>query len=405
MVFKKPITEQFVPLLYFIAVVYTVLNLGGGFLEIPGIFFLGVFISTVIYFFLRTLPLPLDRKSMLGILFITPLIFINCSLSIELINTSLYWALWLMFIVSLLKVIQRFSQNDLENIFNHIPYILLTASLILYIILFPYLGGSLPTKNSLGLLAGGTLIAALSIKKTKLRVSVICLALFILFESDSRSSLVFAIGITALYLLSSVRSKNAPIFMLGIVLLLIFQGNLYRLLEEKMLAKELYATNLSEAIESAQKERTDLLTSGWKIYLERPIMGYGLKTKYYEGRLEVAPGVFVHVHNGYLSTLIETGVIISFFVFLLLIKLLYKIGRQLLLLPKSYDKIWLYFILFGLIRAYGENYLFFNIGNIFSIFFVFLCALLLAQSRLKLVLPRGQILPLKKRSDKVETSF
>ncbi|MCP9236774.1 O-antigen ligase [Lewinella sp. JB7] len=383
---SKAIERQLVGLFYGVAVIYTIVNLGGTFIGIPGVVFLAIFGVTVVYLYWQTFARTLSKNIASLLTFSIPLFVLNVSFSIEPINTGVYWVLWLMFLIALIKIIQRLNQADLNRILRHVPYMLLVASVVLYIVLFPYLTYSLPTKNSLGLFAGATLISAMSIQSLARKGLVGSVALFILIASDSRSSLVFAIGIVVIYLVSIARMKYGLVYMLAIVLLLIFEQPLYTFFEDKMLKKELYATNLDQAIESAQKERTDLLIAGWELFKERPIEGFGLKTKYYEGRLALTPGAYVHVHNGYLGTLIETGLLISFLVVLFIIKILLKTVRLIVVAPKRYDKIWLFFILFGFIRAYGENYLFFNIGNIFSIVFVFFClVLLLGGSRLSLL--------------------
>lgn len=152
-----------------------------------------------------------------------------------------------------------------------------------------------------------------------------------------------------------------------------------------MLKKEAYASNLQEAIMFAHGERSDLLELGWEVFQEKPFLGFGLKSKYYEGRISLLEGNSTHVHNGYLGTLIETGVLISFFILIFLLRLIIKTWRGILLNRRgNYDNIWFFFLLFGLIRAYGENYLFFNLGNIFSIIFLFLSIVLVFGSNLKL---------------------
>jgi len=381
MFFKKKFTSTITPFFYYIASVYTILNLGGSLLEIPSTVFLGVFFVTVVYSFFKTLTIPLGKKGQLQFIVCLPLIIANCFYSIDFFNSTIYWLLWLMFITTLIKVSKTITQAELAHLTKHIPYILLTASILLYIIMLPHFGRSFSTKNSLGLLAGGTLIAALSIHETWRKWLVIGIAFFILAQSDSRSSLAFGVGIAALYFVYSVNSKNSPLYALGIIIILFFQGDIYAFAEQKMLKKELYASNLAEAVESAQKERTDLLLVGWELFKERPYIGFGLKSKYQEGRIKGD----IHVHNGYLSTLIETGLIISFLVIIVLIKLFSRLVQEVLAKGGDNNSVWLFFIGYGLIRSYGENYLFFNIGNIFSILFLFFCILILNDASVRLI--------------------
>lgn len=307
-------------------------------------------------------------------------------MSIDTFNSMAYWVLWLMFAVGLIKIIKVIDQSQLEYILKHIPYIMLLASVTLYVLLFPYLNYSLPTKNSLGLISGGSLIAAMSIKNKKYKLASILISLTILIQSDSRSSLVFALGILLLHLAVGMNKKTLPLLLLVIIGFVGAFGSLYNWLEQKMLKKDVYATNLQEAIASAQAGRVDLLNIGWTLFKERPVVGFGLKSKYYEGRINIAEGKDIHVHNGYLGTLIETGILISFFVLLYVLSMLGSIIRAVLFMPRRLDKIWIFFILFGLARAYGENYLVFNIGNIFSIVFLFLGIILVFSRRTSLLI-------------------
>jgi len=386
MISQANLTKFTVKLFYFIAVAYTVINLGGPFYGIPSALFLALFTVTVSILFFKTFSISLGKKTIFALVCFMPLILLNSLMSIEVFNSVVYWFLWLMFIIGLLKVIRNIDQEHLEFILKHIPYILLLASVTLYVLLFPYMKYSLPTKNSLGLFAGGTLIAAMSIKESKYKWPSVLISLIILIESDSRSSLVYSVGITLMYIMASLRKKKLPIFMFGAIIFFISFGFLYDWFEQRMLEKEPYATNLQEAVTAAQNERTDLLEMGWELFKERPLIGFGLKSKYYEGRIAVGNGPGIHVHNGYLSTLIETGILISAFVLLYVLSMFRKIIRALLFMPKRLDKVWIFFLLFGLARAYGENYLVFNIGNIFSILFLFLGVTLLFSKKTSLLL-------------------
>lgn len=374
-----------VKLFYFIAIAYTSINLGGPYYDVPSIAFPLIFLSTVFILFFRLFKLSLNQKTKVALVFLMPLIVANGLMSIEVFNSFVYWGLWLMFTVGLLKIVRVIGQKEIEYILKHIPYILLLASIILYIMLIPYLQYSIPTKNSLGLISGGSLIAAMSINDMRYRWGAILISFTILFQSDSRSSLVFALGILFLYILLGMNKKTFPLLVLVIVGFIGSFGYLYNLLEQKMLKKEQYATNLQEAVTSAQKERTDLLIIGWELFKERPLIGFGLKSKYYEGRINAGGGKDIHVHNGYLGTLIETGVLISFLVLFYVLTLFSKIIKAILFISKRSEKIWIFFVSFGLIRAYGENYLIFNIGNIFSILFLFLGLVIVFERRISLV--------------------
>lgn len=364
-------------LLYLISVLFVVLNLGSSYLGIPPTLFVAFLTLTIVMFFFNTFKTPLNGKILSIIIFLSPLILLNILNSIEIQTSIVYWALWLMLIISLSKVIQKMTQDKFNQLLKHIPFILLSSIITLYLILLPHLHRGLTTKNSLGLLAGATFIASLSIKHKIWRFVTLIVSLFITLESDSRSSLVFAVGIVAIYLLTNIKIKYSGIYILIVIASMSFQNEIYSYLEEKMTKKTYRSKNINDALTTAYDERQHLVEIGWDLFSKRPLIGYGLKTKYYEGQISLETGSSIHVHNGYVGTLLEVGVFISLFVFLFVISVFFNALRVLKSHKNPEIKIWIFFILFGFARAYGENYLFFNIGNIFSILFIFLCMVMI----------------------------
>jgi len=365
--------------LYVIAVLYTVFNLGSEYLGIPGLFYQGIFTSTVLVSFLYTIKWSLHKKTAIQILCILPLIGFNIYWSIDIKDSALYWFFWLLFLISLLKIVQQITPAQFDILLKHVPYVLLCTSILLLVFSWPRINESLPTKNSLGILSGASFIASTSIKKKNLGLLIAVLSLWVLNKSDSRSSMAFALAIVSLQQLMNFHVKHLGVYIIGLVLVVAFRQNIFNFIEDKMLKKEFFATNLKEAIESAQSERTMLLQEGWKIFKERPITGYGLKTDYQKGRLSIVEGHFTGVHNGYLETLIEVGLFLSIFIGFIVLKVLYEILKH---IREQKNNTWYMFLLFGLIRAYGESYLYFNIGNMFSIIFIFLTIVLIKRPEL-----------------------
>jgi len=359
---------------YFIAFVFTVLNLGGKYIGIPPSVYLIVFPLTVFFIFIKTLRFPLAKKKTMYFIFFLPLVISNCIVSIDFFNTGIYWFFWLLFLSSLLKIIDNLHVEQFRALVQHLPYIFLSAAVPLYFILFPYLSTSLPTKNSLGILASAVVISSLSIAKSQKKIAVLLIGFWILNASESRSSLFFTLLVIGLYHIRYFKIRYVILYLLLILVGAFYQSELYHFVEEKMLKKEYYATNLNDAIAAAQEERFNLLIEGWKLYQERPFLGFGLKTNYFEGRLSIVEGVYTGVHNGYMETLLETGFFVGFVV---LIFVLLTLTKTLKLLILGYNNVWLYFLVFGFFRAYGESYLYFNIGNIFSILFLFFSLLII----------------------------
>lgn len=371
-------------LLYFISLVFTVTNLGGPYIGIPNLIFRLVFVGTIFWLFLTTQLIYSNRNEIILLVIFIPFVFLNSFFSINSFDSAFYWTFWLMFIFSIAKLIRIEEDNAIKRFFQNLPYILFTATLILYLILLPYIGRGLPTMNSLGIISGSSLIAALNIRNIFHRWGIFSFSLFVLAVSNSRSSLAFAIFIIILYFLSTISLKKSPLLFISILLILFFQNNIYDILEEKMTSKEYNISTLDGAIESAYGVRAQLILQGIEVFKESPILGHGLKSKYYIGKVFDVPGNYVHVHNGYLGTLIESGLIISIILLIFIFIIIKRILTAIILHPNRVNKVWVALIFFGFIRAYGENYLFFNIGNIFSISFIILCMIIVIKPKLVL---------------------
>jgi O-antigen ligase len=367
--------------LYAIGILYPILNLGGSYIGIPGVVFQVVFVTFVLVAFFYTIRWDAPPQVLIIFFVALPFIGFNIYYSIDFMGSLLYWMLWLCFIFAIFKTIKVMHPADFRALMSHVPFMLLTTSLVLFAVLFSRINESLPTKNSLGILSAAALISCLVIENKSVKLVCIIISLVILNMSDSRSSFFFALAVIGFYQVLKFSSKHIGLYIISLLLLSFSFSTIFEFVEQKMVQKEYQATNLQDAISSASRERTLLLEKGWEVFLDRPMFGYGIKTKYQEGRISIVKGHDMGVHNGYLGALIEVGLFLSLFIVLGLIKIL---SRSFKIIINKKANIWVMLVLFGLIRAYGENYLFFNLGNLFSIIFILLCAILLSRPNLLL---------------------
>ena len=355
---------------YFVAVFFTISNLGGVFLNIPNfVFYSGFGISTV-WLFWKLIGIGLPRRVKLLIIVIFPLAFFNIVLSIEPYTSAIYWISTLSIYVSFSKIILKLTRYELELLESEMPRMLAIASLLLLIIIYPHINEGLTTKNSLGMFAGGLTLLSLGIANFFFRFISVLLGLSLAIISDSRSALVYAVILLLLYYLSRIRRFSAAQILIILLTVVCTFGYVTSFLGNKILEKEAGALTASTALELAFQERNDLLVAGWKLFVNRPFFGFGLSAPY-ENLLNLGLEKEYHVHNGYLATLIEVGLVISVIMFYLLFRSLKNILANVRLSHFRISHIES-FLLFGYFRAYGESYLFFNIGNLFSLLFVFL---------------------------------
>lgn len=366
---KNNIYQSFKLYLYFIALAFTIANLGGKFLGIPSVVFLILFAGSTFWLFFKVLYTPLDRRSTYFLILLFFSGVFNVIYSIDPWHTMLYWFLYMLLLVSFLKVILKLDRNSFVDLLKTLPVLFFLASTLLYLILFNNLDQEVSTKNSLGMFSGALVLTSLNINSNKRRLFLVLIGFFILFESDSRSAIVYTIMIAFLYVLSIIKSLKIYQIFLLVLSGLIFSGAVIKIVSSKIVAKDIRAVNSSDALNTAIDERQLLLEHGWALFLEKPFFGYGLDAEYETLMYDSSQGL--HVHNGYLETLIQAGLVISIPLFWLILNFMITLARN---WASNGIKMNTYvlLILFGFGRAYGESYLFFNIGNLFSVVFIFL---------------------------------
>jgi O-antigen ligase len=367
-IFKKVLN-----VLWFLAIIFPIFNLGAWFIGIPKFLFNILFPGTVLYLFFVLRNLSNSNKIKDVFKLALPFIFINCLISISPNSTLAYWPIYILLVSSIDKIITNISAKQFEDLKNMIPHFFAITSVITYIILFPYINSGLSTKQSLGMISGAWLITSVYAKKFKL--IYIVLSCFILLESDSRGSIAFAFIVIFIYLLTQIKSKNAVWIISLIIISISFIGKVEQIALNKLMQKEYQADNTSEAIDGAILERQILIDQGYELFKQKPVFGYGMKSHYEKLMEGLGEAQDLGVHNGYLEILIQLGIVSSIPFALLIIFLLLRVLKT-FLFQRNFFGITHLFIIYGLIRGYGESYLFFNVGNMFSIFFLFFTILL-----------------------------
>jgi O-antigen ligase len=371
--------------IYFVSLAFTIVNLGGSYLGIPGIVFKLLFSGSVMYLSFVTKNLILPKNLKLLLVLCSPIILINCVVSLEIINTTIYWVFFLLTLTSFTRIINEIDRESYNYLFKHLTYSLLITSLVLFLILLPHLSENLPTKNSLGMFAGASVISAFSLKSNFKKIPIVLIGGAIVLASDSRSALAYTILVVGLYFLKSIKFKNGVWIIVISLTLFIFKGKITSVVEKKMTQKEYLSNNANEAIQMAYIERQILLYQGWDLFMKRPFFGHGLKAEYRHLLKGLGSSHSVHVHNGYLANLIETGLLLSIIVLLVILSIVRK--AIYFFFSRSYNlSVWVFLLLFGFMRGYGESYLFFNIGNTFSFIFLFLSITFIMKPKLILEL-------------------
>ncbi len=180
-----------------------------------------------------------------------------------------------------------------------------------------------------------------------------------------------------------MKLKNVVWLIFLMLFSIAFIGKIEEIALTKLMQKEYQADNTSEAIDGAILERQILIDQGYELIKKKPFFGYGMKSKYEKLMEGIGEAQDLSVHNGYMEIIIQLGIVSSMPFALLIIFLLRRMLKTFLFQRNSFGITHL-FIIFGLIRGYGESYLFFNIGNMFSIFFLFFTIVLFTRESILL---------------------
>ena len=349
------------------SVIYPIFVVGPIHLGFPNLLPLFLPIFHFSLFFLRLKEAMYSKNQLFILGAFSILAILNSFFSSDSIHSNLYWVLWFILIINFIGYMSKY--NDLRIVFRilNTGWIYLLISCLIIFILIRNVGGDFPAKNSLGIICAAGLSLSLNISKKTVRIIVFSLFFLMLLWSESRSSLALGI-ISVLFFIAFRMKHNYRLILTSLILIITFSGPIYSGIESIIMAKVYRTDNAQEGLENSILLRQLLLQRGVEGLKQKPIFGYGINTKYYEDFKLPLGEKSIGVHNGYLSMFLECGSVIGIIFVMLSIRLVYMI-----LFKSRYsriDTVLKSFLLYGFMRAYGEDYFLFNMGNIFSLFFI-----------------------------------
>ena len=271
--------------------------------------------------------------------FISILVFNIFKAEKNLINFSLIWIL-----IGVVLTIGPFIGigDDLSLRFYGLRYMGLTEN-----------------PNVLGMYINYSLISILyllsKLKKQKIiiffLVSILILSILAIFSTGSRKSIISFLLILLTYITYQYKFKLKNIVYATLVILTLWLSfdNLTELTQDSSLINRLSSDELESGIDG----RTNLIKSGFNVFLDYPLTGTGLANWSYNSNLPY----FKYSHNYYIEVLANTGII----GFILIIGIYCKLTIYVLNLLKNYptrsEGIYgLMFLIFTFIWSFGFSW-------------------------------------------------
>lgn len=255
-------------------------------------------------------------------------------------------------LIALIYSLKHYSLKELIDYLNSRKNLLVVTYVVVGIILFSQYGFSENTaKNSVSIVLIGLLSLTGTYKDNYLLTVIVILTLLLL---GSRSSIAIVL---VLFLFVNLRRFSFKRVLLFIIVGLVLSTVISSLIELGFSVKD-NGGSFIEGIFEAVEERDHLISQGLEVLWERPLIGVGLGHDYYTDVIIGIRGGSYHVHNGYLHTLIEIGILN----FAILIFILFYRNKRFL-----QNEMFFLTLIYVLMRAYGESYFFLNYGNIFSV--------------------------------------
>lgn len=220
--------------------------------------------------------------------------------------------------------------------------------------------------NSTALIAMSVALCAAAFKVTVIRYAIMVAALVVLILTGSRTSTIATVaglGIVTWYAVRAGDGRARIVFTI-MLLLLGLLGVMYRGAIITNVALFLELDNSARGLGSGATGRVEAWKATWDLFLDNPLIGIGYRTS------EAALGGAGGAHNGYLTTLVEIGLIGFLGVMVFLISGILRVRNQAGRggVHNSYA------ILFAMATGYMlvamfERYLI-NVGNPTSLFFL-----------------------------------
>jgi O-antigen ligase len=159
--------------------------------------------------------------------------------------------------------------------------------------------------NYLAVICFGVLSCSLLAQNLMIRAAMVALNLSVIFETQSRSCLVASmITVLSYTLLSNKRSMKhrlGPITAIGIIMFAVCLGVIFRDQITERVSAALFLEDRDRGIGTGFTGRLEAWDEAYRMFLTNPIVGIGFRTH------ERFMTTLSSAHNGYFSTLAETG--------------------------------------------------------------------------------------------------
>ncbi|MEZ9421677.1 O-antigen ligase family protein [Vibrio breoganii] len=197
------------------------------------------------------------------------------------------------------------------------------------------------------------------------------IGLFGIYASMSRGVVVI-LSIVSLLSAREILSRKSFYYLITFSLLLFFSLGLDTFVQSFFLEKatENYGGSALDSLLASIDQRLVRVLASWEIAKYNLMLGRGLAFDYLPLMYEKI-GYHQSAHNGFLDSLILNGLPVTIFVIFS-----FFIGYR--VVKYEFGKIWSCFFIFYLLRGLGENYLIFSFGNMVSMIFIMLYAMILS---------------------------
>ena len=159
--------------------------------------------------------------------------------------------------------------------------------------------------NYLGVICFGVLSCSLLAQNLVIRSAMVALNLWVIIETQSRSCLVASIITLLSYILLSnkraMRSWLGPIAAIGIITITVSFGLMFRDQITEGVSAALFLEDRHRGIGTGFAGRLEAWDEAYQMFLANPVFGIGFRTH------ERFMTTLSSAHNGYFSTLAETG--------------------------------------------------------------------------------------------------
>lgn len=343
--------------------------LQGGYLQISYVAAI-LWPELLFLFVLKSLsPDKLSTNNQIALVLFFLSIMISSVMSVDMINTALFFILTIFVFVIILqfKTYLTISQY-ISALQTYAFFGLVVASLFALYDYRPGIrlgnGTDILNPNAISIVLMSIAVSAMAFKSLVLKLAVAGVAIFLLYLTGSRTSLVamvIAIGIYGYYSVA-MSSKMYKFLIALVVVLFAILGIAYFEKVWEVLNLVLKIDDSHRGISSGASGRIDIWMKAWSLFVDNIVTGIGYRS--HEKVLGIS------AHNGYLATMLEIGLIGFLSIMYLIVKGVLNLKHNLKLGVEANPNHILFGFCFGyMFLAMFERYLV-NIGNPASLLFL-----------------------------------